>query len=79
MTDDEKSGVWHFTHDEVGGVDEISLAFIRITGGDVSDKRSPVRQSERLVRVDEWRGLHTSQVEVVINHIEAVGWDAVVD
>ena len=40
LTDDQESGIGDLAHDQVGGVNEISLALVGIEGGDISDEWS---------------------------------------
>ena len=79
LANDQEPSIGNVANDESGGFDQVSLTLVWIECGDIPDKRCTMREPERLVHVDERRSLHTLQVDAVVHHIEAFGWDAIVN
>ncbi len=79
FTQNDEARVRHLPDDEVRGLDQVTVPFVRHQRGDIADDRRAVGQPECLVDVDGRRRQHMVDVDALVHRHRAVGWHAVAD
>jgi len=79
FTQDDEARVRHLPDDELRGLDQVTVPFVRHQRGDVADDRRAVGQPEGLVDVDGRGRQHMVDVNALVHRHRTVGWHAVAD